>query len=159
MANKMYFTNADTRAIFEEKCPFEDFSQLMVDVASNKKIYNSEGAEQSVEKSNDKIREIMFEVLGVDKNASKRDIHRAMRRHKVDVFEVTENVIEDMLKSGWGENPFFNEFVERKSAAAGDTNEFYTEDNVILTVSELAGNHHNFNNKNRLWFLNRVRIA
>ena len=37
----MYFTNADTRAIFAEACPFEDFSQLMTDVASNKKIYNS----------------------------------------------------------------------------------------------------------------------
>ena len=115
----------------------------MLDVAKGKKILNSEGVEQSTEVSNKKIREVMFQVLGIDENASRRDIHRAIRRHKIDVFEVTENIIEDMLHSGWGDNPFFNEFVEYKSAAFGETNEFYAEDRVILTVSELAGNHHN----------------
>lgn len=143
MAKKMYFTNADTRAIFEDKCSFEDFSQLMVDVANGKKILNSEGVEQTVDTSNAKIREVMFAVLGIDENASKKELRRAIRRHKLDVFEVIENTVEKMIQTGWGANPFFEEFVEYKSAALGDTNEFYTEDNVILTVSELSGNHHN----------------
>jgi len=143
MAKKMYFTNADTRAIFEDKCSFGDFSQLMVDVANGKKILNSEGVEQTVDTSNAKIREVMFAVLGIDENASKKELRRAIRRHKLDVFEVIENTVEKMIQTGWGANPFFEEFVEYKSAALGDTNEFYTEDNVILTVSELAGNHHN----------------
>lgn len=157
---KLNFSNANTAAIFENgTCTFEAFSELMKDVACGKKVYNSEGSEVSKDAANKKIREMMFQVLGIDETANKKQIRQAIRRHKVDVFEVIENTIEDMLVSGWGENPFFNEFVEIKSAALGDTNEFYTEDKVILTVSELSGNHHNFDIKNHLWFLNRVRVA
>lgn len=141
---KMNFTNSNVAAIFErDNCTFEAFTDLMTDVASGKKVYNKEGAEVSTEDANKKIREMMFEVLGVDENSSKKEIRQAIRRHKVDVFEIIENTIENMIETGWGENPFFNEFVEVKSGNAGDANEFYAEDNVILTVSELAGNHHN----------------
>lgn len=70
-------------------------------------------------------------------------IRKAFRRHKTDVFEVIEETVENLLVSGWGTNPFFNEFVEIKNMADGDTNEFYVTDDVILTVSELSGNHHN----------------
>ena len=141
---KMIFSNADTRAVFENvNGGILAFSDLMTDVAKGKEIFNAEGEVVSKEKANKKIREVMFSVLGLDENADRREIRRAIRRHKVDVYEVIENTIQDMLVSGWGANPYFNEFVELKSAALGDTNEFYTEDNVILTVSELSGNHHN----------------
>lgn len=65
-----------------------------------------------------------------------------MRRHKLDVFEVIEETLDDLLVSGWGENPFFREFVEEKFMNLGDTNEFWVNDDVILTVSEISGNHH-----------------
>lgn len=65
-----------------------------------------------------------------------------MRRHKLDVFEVIEETLDDLLVSGWGENPFFREFVEEKFMNLGDTNEFWVNDDVILTVSEVSGNHH-----------------
>lgn len=142
---KMIFSNADTRAIFDAiEGGHATFSDLMTDVAKGKTIYNREGNEVSKEDANNKIREVMFSVLGLEADTKdRRAIRRAIRRHKIDVFEVIENTVQDMLVSGWGDNPFFNEFVETKSAAIGDTNEFYTEDNVILTVSELSGNHHN----------------
>lgn len=92
--------------------------------------------------ANDKIREVMFEVLGVDASCSRKELRKAIRRHKVDVYEVIEEVVENLLVSGWGENPFFNEFVEIKSMSEGDTNEFYVADEVILTVAELSGGHH-----------------
>lgn len=143
---KMYFSNADTRAVFEDgNCTFAAFSELMSDVAKGKAIYNKDHAEVSKEDANNAIRKVMYQVLGLEEGTKGRELRRAIRKHKVDVFEVLENTIEDMLISGWGANPFFNEFVEIKNAANGDINEFYTEDNVILTVSELAGNHHNLN--------------
>ncbi len=125
--------------------PYEDFSQLMFDTAM--------GLEKvSKKEANDKIREIMFQVLGVDKDTSRKELRRAIRRHKIDVFEVIEETVEQLLVSGWSENPFFMEFVEMKNMNDGDTNEFYTADDCILTVSELAGNHHDFD-------INRIRIA
>ena len=141
---RLSFSNDTVKNIFAET-DYNDFSRLMFDTAR---------AEEKVskEEANGKIREIMFNILGVDEKASRKTLRQAIRRHKNDIFEVIENTVEDLLVSGWGDNPFFNEFVEIRSAADGDTNSFYTEDEVILTVSELSGNHHDLNS-------NRVRVV
>ncbi len=131
---RLSFSNDTVRNIFAET-DYNDFSHLMFDTARGEE-------KVSKEEANGKIREIMFNILGVDEKASRKTLRQAIRRHKNDIFEVIENTVEDLLVSGWGDNPFFNEFVEIRSAADGDTNSFYTEDEVILTVSELSGNHH-----------------
>lgn len=131
---KLTFSNADTREVFANK-DYADFHKLMFDTACGKQKVSAEDA-------NAKIREIMFEILGVEEGCSRKDLHKAIRRHKIDVFEVIEETVSDLLVSGWGENPFFNEFVEIKSMNTGDTNEFYVPDDSVLTVSELSGNHH-----------------
>lgn len=133
---KLTFSNADTREVFADK-DYTEFSQLMIDTACGKQ------KDVSKEDADAKIREVMFEILGVDDGCSRKDLHKAIRRHKVDVFEVIEETVEKLLVSGWGDNPFFNEFVEVKSMNTGDTNEFYVPDETVLTVSELSGNHHN----------------
>ena len=142
--HKINFSNAATAAVFTNN-DYANFSQLMLDTAKGTEKVGRDEA-------NKKIREVMFQVLGINENSTRKEIHRAIRRHKVDVFEVIEETVENLLVSGWGENPFFNQFVEMKSMADGDTNVFYTPDEVILTVAELSGNHHDFD-------LNRVRIA
>lgn len=141
---KLSFSNECVRKVFVEN-DYNDFSRLMFDTARGEE-------KVSKDEANSKIREIMFNILGVDEKASRKTLRQAIRRHKNDIFEVIENTVEDLLVSGWGDNPFFNEFVEIRSAADGDTNSFYTEDDVILTVSELSGNHHDLNS-------NRVRVV
>ena len=133
---KLTFSNADIREVFADK-DYNEFSQLMYDTACGKQ------KDVSKEDADSKIREVMFEILGVDEGCSRKELHKAIRRHKVDIFEVIEETVENLLVSGWGENPFFNEFVEVKSMNTGDTNEFYVPDETVLTVSELSGNHHN----------------
>ena len=129
------FTNQNTADVFAAT-PYMEFSQLMFDTAKHQEKVATDAA-------NDKIREVMFQILGITPDAPRKELRRAIRRHKIDVYEVAETTLEDLLVSGWGENPFFNEWVEIKSGDNGDTNEFYTADDVILTVSELSGNHHN----------------
>ena len=132
---KINFSNESTSAVFAAN-DYNEFSRLMYDTGR--------GVEKvSKDDANNKIREVFRSVLGVDENCSRKELHKAIRRHKVDVFEVIEETVENLLVSGWGENPFFNQFVEIKSMADGDTNEFYVPDEVILTVSEISGNHHN----------------
>lgn len=144
MAKRMIFSNDKVQAIFDNgECSFEAFSDLMKDVAAGKVIRNSQNEEVSKEDANKAIRKVMYSILGVDENTNRKELRRAIRRHKTDIFEVIEDTVENMIVTGWGDNPFFNQFVEIKSAAEGETNEFYTQDNVILTVSELSGNHHN----------------
>lgn len=141
---RLSFSNECVRKVFTEN-DFNDFARLMFDTARGEEKVTTEEA-------NSKIREIMFNILGVDEKASRKTLRQAIRRHKNDIFEVIENTVDDLLVSGWGDNPFFNEFVEIRSAADGDTNTFYTSDEVILTVSELSGNHHDLNS-------NRVRVV
>lgn len=133
---RLNFSNPDVREIFSiAENGHADFSQLMIDTARGEEKVSKEDA-------NTKIREIMFQVLGIDETANRRELRKAIRRHRIDVFEVIEETVENLLVSGWGENPFFKEYVEMKSNVIGDTNEFYSPDEVILTVSELSGNHH-----------------
>lgn len=131
---RINFSTENLQTVFATR-DYNEFSQLMFDTGMNKE-------KVSKDEANDKIREIMFEVLGTDKNSKRKDIRRAFRRHKEEVFEVIEETVENLLISGWGDNPFFNEFVEVRNMNDGDTNEFYVEDDVILSISELSGNHH-----------------
>lgn len=134
MFNKMSFSTENLSNIFAVNS-YSDFAELMYDTA-----LGHEKVDKAV--ANAKIREIMFSILQIDNSATKKELRRAFRKHKDEVFEVMEETVENLLVSGWPANPFFNEFVEIKNANIGDTNEFYVPDEVILTVSELSGNHH-----------------
>lgn len=140
-ANKTFFGLDKVQSIFSrEDCSYGSFSKLMFDTARG-----SFEPGVSKEDANKKIKEIMFEIAGLPADASNKEVKKALRSTVIReaVFAVIEETLEDLLVSGWGENPFFKQFVDYKSIANGDTNEFYTKDDVILTLSEVSGNHHN----------------
>ena len=92
------------------------------------------------------MRNIIFSVLGLDasKNPTKRDIKRAFNRHGEEFFEVIEELVDIKVNTDLQANDFFNDFVEYRNIALGDSNEFYTEDKTILAVSKVSGHHHDF---------------
>lgn len=127
----------NVKKVFTGDKNYEHYSRLMFDSATN----NLQGG-ITKETADNSIREMFFNALNIDMNASRKDLRRAIRRHITDVYDLTEETVENLIVTGWNENPFFENFVERKSAALGDTNEFWVEDDVILTVAEVSGNHH-----------------
>ena len=133
---KINFSENVNRVFTEEK-PYSSYQKLMYEAATDK-LQNGITQEQA----SAKIRQMFRDILHVSEDVSRKDLRRAIRRYKTDLFEVTEDTIEQLLVSGWQENEFFNAFVEIKSADLGDTNEFWVEDDVILTVAEVSGNHH-----------------
>lgn len=96
------------------------------------------------------IREKFRLIMGIDETASQKEIRRAIEAHKQEIFNVIEDTVDDMLTSGWQENEFFNEYVEVRNLALHDTNEFWTEDQTVLTVGKREGNH---------WDLDRQRLG
>jgi hypothetical protein len=82
------------------------------------------------------IRKAFFDMLGPDKQVA-----RQFRRHKVEIFEIIEEVLEQTITDGLIGNPFFDQFVEYRDLNLGDTNEFYVEDRSVLTVARHSGNH------------------
>lgn len=137
MKNLMTFNATVQNAFNNDNETFLEFSQLLVDAA------RGEVKDYSAKDANKKIVEKFRAALGIDANDRPQAVKRAIRANKDLVFTLIEETIEEMIITGWMENPFFMQFVETKNLALGDENDFYVEDDSILSVSKVSGNHHN----------------
>lgn len=145
MAKLMNF-DAHVREIFEnDDAKFASFNKLMLDVAND----NLEDG-ITIKEANAKITTMFKKIIGCDENSSKAEVRKAIRKNQQVLFDLIEEVVPNLLQSGWQDNPFFNEFVETRNIDIGDQNVFYTEDDTILTVSKVSGNH---------WDLDRQRLG
>ena len=134
--NKFMNFAANVQTVFNNDAnDFMAFSQLLTDVALGT-------SKVSKEEANAKIVEVFQGVLGIDKNSRPADVRKAIRRNQALVFDIIEETIQTLLVSGWGNDPFFQKYVDQRNLALGDKNEFYSEDDSILSVMKVAGNHH-----------------
>ena len=114
---------------------FMAFSQLLTDVANGTQAVSKAEA-------NAKIVEVFQNVLGLSKNSTQREVRKAIQRNQQLVFDIIEETVQSLLVSGWGNDPFFQRYVDQRNLALGDKNEFITEDNSIMSVMRVAGNSH-----------------
>ena len=82
--------------------------------------------------------------MGLNEKSTKRQRDRAMKRHGMELFEVMEEEIDIKVETGFKESEFFNNYVEQRNLARGDSQEFWTDDKVILSVTKISGDHHDF---------------
>lgn len=135
MSKFMNFS-ANVQSVFNNDAnDFMAFSQLLTDTARGTQAVSKEEA-------NAKIVEVFQNVLGIDKNSKPGEIRKALRRNQALVFDIIEETVQNLLVSGWGSDPFFQRYVDQRNLALGDKNEFYSEDESILSVMRVAGNHH-----------------
>lgn len=140
MAKKI-FSNTSLYDVFTSlNYEYEDMKELMEDTARG-----TFQAGVSQREAEDKIREMFFNVLDLkpEEVTNRKLVRRAMKKNKDLLFEVIEDVVEDMLVQGWGEDPFFMQFVDVRNLADGDKNEFWTEEEITLAVAKISGDHHN----------------
>lgn len=134
--NKFMNFAANVQTVFNNDAnDFMAFSQLLTDVALGKQ-------EVSKEEANKKIVEVFQGVLGITKESRAGDVRKAIRRNQSLIFDIIEETVQNLLVTGWGNDPFFQKYVDQRNLALGDKNEFYTEDDSILSVMKVAGNHH-----------------
>lgn len=114
---------------------FMAFSDLLTETAlGTQKVTKAE--------ANAKIVEVFQGVLGLDKNAKPAEVRKAIRRNQALVFDIIEETVQTLLVTGWGNDPFMMKYVDQRNLALGDKNEFYAEDDSVLSVMRVAGNHH-----------------
>ena len=134
--NKFMNFAANVQTVFNNDAnDFMAFSQLLTDVALGRQ-------EVSKEEANKKIVEVFQGVLGITKDSRPADVRRAIRRNQSLVFDIIEETVQNLLVTGWGNDPFFQKYVDQRNLALGDKNEFYSEDDSILSVMKVSGNHH-----------------
>lgn len=113
-----------------------DFTKLMIDTGKG-------SVEQySVASGNEAIRKRFSTILGIEQGTKGKQLRKAMRKHKVEVYEIIEETLTSLISTGWGDNEFFQTLVEERNLEDGDQNSFYTVDDAVLTVSKFSGNHH-----------------
>ena len=140
----LLFTNLSDHAqsVFESQDQLDGFRRLSYDLAMNNVILDENGKDMN-KKVAEKIHlGFIRDLLGIDENSTRRDRKRALRKHKDEFFEVTEETIDIAVEKGFHESEFFNEFVEDRNIARGDRVEFWTDDEVYLSVVQVAGDHH-----------------
>ena len=134
----------------------ESVKNLMFDLGTHREIYDAEeGRVISKKEASDAIRKACFEYLGLSKASSAKEIKRALDPHTDKCkafFAIIEEIIDTQIAYGLSENEFFNKFVDTKNMKDGDANEFWVDQDVLLTVSKVAGDHHDLK-------LDRVCIA
>lgn len=138
MANFMRFDNTAKCAFNNEPEQFANFQKLLTD-AAKKNVQ-----EYSKEEVKAKIIEKFRAALGIEPTDKPQQVKRAVRANRSLAYALIEETIDEMIHTGWTEgNKFFDQFVEYKNLALDDENEFYVEDDSILSVSKVSGNHHN----------------
>jgi hypothetical protein len=134
--NKFMNFAANVQSVFNNDAnDFMAFSQLLTDVALGNQ-------EVSKEEANKKIVEVFQGVLGITKDSRPGDVRKAIRRNQSLIFDIIEETVQNLLVTGWGKDPFFQKYVDQRNLALGDKNEFYSEDDSILSVMRVSGNHH-----------------
>ncbi len=121
----------------------EQMSQLMKDVALGHTIYDDvTKREISKAEANEKIYAFSCEVLGVNKNSTKKEIRRALRDNGQEWFDIIEDTVDLAISTGFGDSPWFEALVEYKNINYGDRQDFYSEEEAVLAVAKIGESHH-----------------
>ena len=132
--------SANTLAKFDNK--YENivvFNSLMLDASNG--IYTN----YSKEETQTILRNQFDKILGIEfKSANNMKRRQAWREHSKEIATLIEDIVADKMNTGWtNANTRFMSYVEEINIMNGDENQFYVDDNSLLTVSSFAGNHHN----------------
>ena len=143
MAKKLIFSAHVMNVFNEMETNYDEVKNLMYDLAMGNEIYDGDRVVSKAE-AEQKLRTICQKVFGVNENSSKRELKRAYREHGREFFDIIEEVVDVVIAHGFKENEFFNNFVDYRNIALGDAYEFYSEDEVILSIAKVGMSHHDY---------------
>lgn len=134
------FSNDGTENTYD----YDAVRNLMFDLATGEDIFDEDGNKVSKREANDKLRKVVYAILELSENPTKRDRKRAFKKHGTELFEIIEEVVDMVVETGFHENEFFNDYVEYRNIAAGDDVEFWTDEKIVLSIARVSGSHHDF---------------
>lgn len=145
MSKKINFSAHVMNVFNEMETNYEEIKNLMYDLAMGNEIYDAE-SERVIPKNEaeEKLRTVCQKVFGVTADSSKRELKRAYRDHGREFFDIIEEVIDVVISNGFKDNEFFENFVDYRNLALGDAYEFYSEEEVILSIAKVGVSHHDY---------------
>ena len=131
-------------AIFSEMdSSVEEMNNLMQDVALGRKTFDGE-REISKSEAEAKILEFTKKFFGITDESSKKEIRRALDNKNTlrEYYNIIEDTIDVAVDFGIQENDWFEFLVDRRNIAYGDRQDFWFEDDAILSVAKGGISHH-----------------
>lgn len=122
---------------------YDAMNNLMQDVALGREIFDAETDRViSKKEANDKIYQFSLKLLGIENVHDKKQVRRGFRDHGKEWFDIIEDTIDTSIAYGFSDNMWFNELVDQRNIAYGDRQDFYIENDAVLSVAKAGTSHH-----------------
>lgn len=142
------FSTQHLKNVFAEEGKYENFRKLCYDLNHGNEIfeYDEDGNKRLINKSeaNKAVRKVLMEIceLAEEDVKSKKKRKRALKSHLNEVFEVIEEDVDFKVSTAFKDSEWFNEYVDMRNIALGDDEEYWTDDDIMLSVAKISGDHH-----------------
>lgn len=113
----------------------KEIVKLAIDLAKGK-VQNF-----SAQESNDTLRQAFTDLMEFSTEGNGKIDRKTFRKHKVEIFEILEEVINETMNEGLGSQ--FDGFAEYRNLAWGDENLFTTPANNIFRVALVSDGNSN----------------
>ncbi len=126
---------------------------LMFDSANGIEIFDTENDRVMTKKEvDDKIKEICFDMTGLNEKSTDKQIRNALKSEKSrEFFDVVSEIIQVKKVETLEGIDLFNKYVETITVADGNAHEFWSEKETYLQIEKVSGSHHDF--------CKRIRVA
>jgi len=122
---------------------YEMINNLMQDVALGREIYDAETDRViSKKEANEKIYNFSLKILGIENVRDKKQVRRGFRDHGKEWFDIIEDTVDTKIAWGFTDSMWFNDLVDQRNIAYGDRQDFYIEEEAILSVAKAGTSHH-----------------
>lgn len=118
MAKFMNFNAVVREAFDNDEATYMEFQSLLNEATMNNGVVDG----YSKKEVNDKIVEKFRSAIGCDENSSSKEVRKAIRRNQYVIFDLIEEVMENMMVTGWQNDPFMMKYVDTRNLALGDKN-------------------------------------
>lgn len=108
--------------------------KLALDLKRGMKVFEVNDKTYSAPEATEVLRAALIEANG---GSAKFD-RKALRRNKVEIFEIIETLVNVIVNEGFKGDEFWTRFVDERNLALGDKNEFVVPENSEFVVSKIA---------------------
>ena len=122
---------------------YDEMNSLMQDLALGREIYDAE-TDRVISKAEANARVLDFsrQILGITDIKDRTAVRRAFRDNAREWFDIIEDTVEVVIEAGFTSSMWFNNLVETKTIAYDDRQDFYVENDALLSVAKAGTSHH-----------------
>lgn len=148
------FSTDHLKKVFSDTDKYTNFKKLTYDLNHGNDIfeYDEDGNQRKISKkeANQAVRKILMEVCDLTEEdlKSAKTRKRAESQHQYEVFELIESDIDFKVETGFQENEWFEQFVDYRNIARGDSEQYWTKEDIMFVVAEIANGQHDLTFQN-----------